>query len=160
MRNLRPNKASGCWQLRITRDKVLYQENFSVKDHGSWEAAEKAGLKRLKELLPNMPPKKTIKGVKTRRNTSGVVGVRMLESVKEGEHNSWRYLRWQASWPGNRAGSSWGIDKYGDHRAFICACIARHHETNDRQFIESEYKRLKGSAQVKKWLSQKSQEPK
>ena len=160
MRNLHQNKVAGCWMLRVSRNKVLYQENFSVKEYGSWEAAEEAGLKRLKELIPNMPQPKTIKDVKTRRNISGVVGVRLLESIKHGKHGSWHYLRWQASWPSNHAGSSWGIDKYGDDRAFICACIARHHETADRKFIESEYHRIKGGAQYQNFLMQKKQEPK
>ncbi len=160
MRNLHPNKAVGCWMLRISRNKVLYQENFSVKEFGSWEAAERAGNKRLKELMPSMPPPTPIKGRKTRRNASGIVGVSLRESVKHGEHESWHYLRWQAFWPGNHAGSSWGIDKYGDERAFICACIARLHETTDREFIENEYQRIKGSAQYKTWLKQKAQEPK
>nr|CAP48873.1 putative integron gene cassette protein [uncultured bacterium] len=89
-----------------------------------------------------------------------MVGVGLRESVKHGEHESWRYLRWHAFWPGNHAGSSWGIDKYGDERAYICACIAREHETSDRDFIEQEYQRIKGSAQYKSWLRKKALETK
>ena len=159
MRNLHPNKAVGCWMLRITRNKVPYQENFSIREYGSWEAAERAGTKRLKEIMAITPPPLSAKNRKTRRNSSGKVGVSLRPSTKHGEHGSWIYFRWVGFWPRNPAGSSWAIDKYGDERAYICACIARELETTDRELIESEYQSIKGSAKYKNWLKQKAQEP-
>ena len=160
MRNMTRNEPSGCVMARVMRSKQRFEENFSVKQYGSWEAAEKEAKKWLKSIQNELPPAIPVKNRKTRRNGSGVVGVSLKTSVKQGEHDEWTHYSWHAFWPGKPGGSGWGINKYGDERAFICACIARQHETTDREFIESEYQRLKGSAAYRKLLAQKLKTPK
>lgn len=160
MRNLTPNDASGCIMGRVHRGKQKFEQNFSYKQYGSREAAERAGKRWLKSIQGDLPQPIPVKNRKTRRNSSGVVGVHLKTSVKHGEHESWTHYCWHAFWPGRQGGSSWGIDKYGDERAFVCACIAREHETTDREFIEGEYHRIKGSAAYKKLLSRKLLSPK
>ena len=160
MRNLTRNETSGCIMVRVMRSKQRFEENFTLKQHGSWEAAEKAAKKWLKSIQAELPSSLPVKNRKTRRNGSGVVGVSLKTSVKHGEHEDWTHHSWLAFWPGKPGGSGWGIDKYGDERAFVCACLARQHETTDRVFIENEHHRIKGTAAYKKLLSQKLLSPK
>ena len=159
MPHLTRNEPSGCVMVRVTRSKQPFSKNFSVRRHGSWEAAEKAANRWLKSIQRELPPALPAKNRKTRRNGSGVVGVSLKTSVKHGEHADWTHHSWLAFWPGKPGGSGWGIEKYGDERAFVCACIARQYETTDRVFIENEYHCIKGTAAYRKFLSQKLLSP-
>ena len=72
---LTKNTKEKCVMARVMRQKEIHQENFSLKEYGSWAKAMLAGRKWIKEMLPKLPPKMSSKGRKTRRNNSGVVGV-------------------------------------------------------------------------------------
>ena len=55
------------------------------------------------------------------RNTSGVVGVRLVHAVRRREDKTYPDWRWIAFWPGcpNSGGIGWSVNKYGDERAFV-----------------------------------------
>ena len=106
-------------------------------------------------IKPGLPDPIPIKGRMTRRNSSGIVGVQLKHSVRKG----WDHYAWQAFWPGKPGGISWGIVKYGDKRAFVCAALARRLESADRAVVEQEYHRIKGSAEYRAILKQKSLDP-
>jgi len=60
------------------------------------------------------------------------------------------YCRWYARWPGcpNAGGVSFSADRLGDDDAFICAYLARVHETVDRDWVA---KKLKSFRKTKKY---------
>ena len=88
-KNLTKNEASGCIMARIMRNKEQHARNFSLVEYGSWKKAEKAAVEWLAKIKKTLPPPITSRGVKTSRNSSGVVGV----SLKAAPLASGRRLR-------------------------------------------------------------------
>ncbi len=144
---------------RIVRQKMLYQKNFTLVEYGTWEAARAAAQDWIDSIKGDLPQPIPIKDRMTRRNASGMVGVQLKTSVKIGKGATWTHYAWHAFWPANRSGTSWGIIKYGDDRAFVCAAISRKLEITDRKVIDAEYQRIKGSAEYYEILSHKTQLP-
>jgi hypothetical protein len=79
--------------------------------------------------------------------------------MKRGNGHRWDHYAWSAFWAGKPGGISWGIGKYGDKRAFVCAAIARRLETADRGAIEREFARIQGTREYRAILRQKAISP-
>ncbi len=138
---------------RITRQGKLYQQNFPLSQHKTWEKAEKAAQKWVKDTLPTLPPSARRAGRMTSRNTSGVVGVwRASTTVRKANGKNYRYNRWVARWPGCplRGGVFWGAAEYGEDGAFVLACLTREMETADRDEVLAKYEKV---AKTKKFQS-------
>ncbi len=157
MRYLTKNAQEKCYMGRIQRNGEIISANFTLKQHGSWEAAAAAGNDWVESILPTLPAPSTLKDVKTKRNSSGVVGVQYQPKYpgRNGAKNG--SDRWLANWPGcpNAGGVSWSIEKFGDDRAFVRAVIARRLETIDRELIEVEFEKLVGSPEYYEIIAQK-----
>lgn len=155
-RNLTRNYASKCVTARVTRSRQLFSENFPLTQHKSWERAERAARRWLKEIQPQLPDAIPGKGRLTSRNSSGVVGVQLRSRKLGGSGKGSADHAWQAFWPAKPGGSSWSIAKYGDNRAFICAVLARQLETTDREQVEAEFQRIRGTPEYRRILRKKA----
>jgi hypothetical protein len=135
---------SNGYMVRVTRDGTTHGKYFSdTKFYGKRKALA-AARAAYESLVKKLPPVKTTKNVKTSRNTTGVVGVHLAESVSTyGD----LYEAYCASWKtedGRRAKISFAFKKYGKAAAFRLAKIARELETSDRDLVERRYKRATG----------------
>ena len=80
--NITRNVESKCVMARVMRFKKKYQANFTLKDYGTYEAAERAAKRWVAGKKKVLPPPLTSKDIMTVRNQSGVVGVRLASSFK------------------------------------------------------------------------------
>lgn len=142
--HLTRNQTERCVMARVQRGGRRRQQNFSVKQYGSWESAEAAASAWMEPLLANLPPVPSSKNRMTKRNHSGVVGVhftpgkRTLPSGTAAEYPS--YI---ARWPGCKGGVSFMLNTYnGEDNAFIHACVCRELETRDRSTVEEAVRTL------------------
>ena len=151
------NEKEKCIMARMCRGGKLYQANFTLKQYGTWEEAEAAAQNWVNQTLPTIPEAVPVKGRKTKRNSSGIVGVQFAKQHphKSGARNG--ADRWLAFWPScpNAGGISWSVEKYGDEQAFIRAAIARELETIDRKLIDQEFENLIGTSKYKEILQKK-----
>ena len=155
------NETEKCVMARIVRQRQLHQRNFTLRQFGTWPKAEAAAKKWVKAKLAELPPPIPLKNRMTSRNTSGVVGVRLVYSVRrrgEKEYGDWR---WIAAWPGcpNSGGVGWSVARYGDEVAFVSACLARKLESVDRERVAAELLRFRRSADFPRLLALKRVEP-
>ena len=97
--HLTRNEQEKCIMARIRRQNKLYQKNFTLKHYRTWIKAEIAAKKWVKEVLPGLPAAIPIKDRMTKRNTSGVVGVRLTESIRKKNGKEYCDWRWIAFWP-------------------------------------------------------------
>ena len=153
--NITRNVASRCVSARVTRAGQLHAKNFGLVEYKTWTVAEKAARAWLRRIKPSLPDAIPEKGRMTTRNSSGVVGVQLKHSVRRGSE----HYAWQAFWPGKPGGVCWGIAKYGNGRAFVCAAIARKLETADRDVVEQEYLRIKGTPALRTILKKRKLGP-
>jgi hypothetical protein len=155
--HLTRNTQEKCIMARIRRQNKLYQKNFTLKQYRTWKAAEIAAQKWVKKVLPSLPAAIPIKDRMTKRNTSGVVGVRVAESIRKKNGKEYRDWRWIAFWPGcpYSGGIGWSVNKYGDEQAFVYAFLARKFESTDRARIEREFLRIRDKKKYQKILDQK-----
>ena len=134
------------YMMRISRAGEHINEFFSDKNHKGKRKALEAARKRYAQLKRKLPPPKTTKGIRTARNTSGVVGVHL--AVCESASGD-RYSSFCASWKtkeGERGKISFSFKKYGKKKAWELACLARELEVTDRKKIETHHaKRIKSS---------------
>ena len=142
------------------RQGVKYQKNFTLREYKTWGAAEKAAESWVKRTVSKLPEKKIMKGKTqemTSRNTSGVVGVRLVSSVKYKNGKAYENWRWVASWPGcaYKGGISWSVPRYGDNEAFVLSVLAREMRTIDREKLMAKLKRIKGKKSYSKILDLK-----
>lgn len=146
---------------RIRRSGKSYEERFRLQDFKSWEKAEAAAKRWIKLQLPLVPAPLPAKGRKTVRNKSGVVGVKLKESTRRKNGRVYRDWRWIASWPGcSRAeGIGWGVNKYGDKRAFVTACLARRLESEDREYLDALYQKTRGTPEFRAMVKLKAISP-
>jgi hypothetical protein len=145
---LTKNTKEKCVMARVMRQKEIHQENFSLKEYGSWAKAMLAGRKWIKEMLPKLPAKMSSKGRKTRRNNSGVVGVHWSPGiVKKMNGNVYECPRWIAKWPGCKfnGGISWMEKQFEHEGAFVLAVLSRQLETINRDTILSEFESIAGT---------------
>lgn len=131
------------FMVRISREGNHINEFFSDKNNGGKRKALESARKRYRQLKRKLPPPQTTKGVRTRRNRSGVVGVHLAkcESVYGEEYSSYC-----ASWKttnGKRSKLSFSFKKYGKKKAWELACLSREIESSDRKKIEALYKKAK-----------------
>ena len=154
--NYTRNTASRCVTARVMRAGQVHSKNFGLAEYKTFPAAERAAAAWVKKLMPALPDPIPEKDRMTKRNSSGIVGVQLTQGVKRGR---WQHDAWKAIWPGKPGGVSWGVQKYGDVRAFVCAALARKLETTDRGAIEREYLRVKGTAEYRAILKRKAIAP-
>lgn len=136
------NHQEKCVAARVMRETKLHSQYFTLKEYGSWEDAERAGKRWLRELLPTLPPKMSSKDRMTRRNHSGVVGVYWTPGiVRKPNGREYSCPRWVARWPGCKftGGLSWSVIQFDDNGAFVLAVLSRKRETIDREVILSEW---------------------
>ena len=144
---LTQNTQEKCVMARINRQKTRYQANFTLAQYGTWDRANRAARKWVRELLPTLPEPMSSKDRKTVRNTSGVVGVRLANATsRKGDHvyPDWRWVAFWTDCP-QSGGIGWSVKKYGDECAFVCAYLARQKESIERADIEKAYKKLLGT---------------
>ncbi len=155
------NETENCVMARITRQRVRHQANFTLRQYGSWRKAKAAARAWVDATLPRLPAPIARKGLKTSRNTSGVVGVRLANATRVRNGHAYPDWRWVAFWPGcaQTSGIGWSVKKYGDGRAFVSACLARQRESIDRAAIDARVARLRGSAEYRALLRRKRQSP-
>ena len=141
------NQTEKCVMARITRQRVRHQANFTLRQYGSWRKATAAAKAWVDATLPKLPERVARKNLKTTRNTSGVVGVRLANATRERNGHEYPDWRWVAFWPGcaQASGVGWSVNKYGDGRAFVSACLARRLELLDRKAIDAKVERLRRS---------------
>ncbi len=155
--HLTRNTQEKCFMARIRRQNKLYQKNFTLKQYRTWKAAEIAAQKWVKKILPSLPVAIATKDRMTKRNTSGVVGVRLAESIRKKNGKEYCDWRWIAFWPDcpYSGGIGWSVNKYGDEQAFVRACLARASESIDRVRIEREFLRIRSMKKYQKIIEQK-----
>lgn len=154
MTNTTRNKVSRCVMARISRNGEKHQANFTLKQYGTWKAAESAASKWVEKMKRELPAPASRKNRMTKRNSSGIVGVwAFLDETKTNT-----YCRWYAKWPGcpNRGGVSFSADRLGDDDAFACAYLARTHETVDREWILNKLKSFRKTKSFREILKKKS----
>lgn len=151
------NKTEKCVMARITRQRVLHQANFTLRQYGSWRKAQAAAKIWVERSLHELPDPIARKNLMTSRNTSGVVGVRLANATRTRDGRIYPDWRWVAFWPNcaQPSGIGWSVNKYGDNRAFVSACTARRRESIDRAKIDAEVDRLRGSAEYRALLRRK-----
>lgn len=135
------------FMMRISRNGEHTNEFFSDKNHKGKRKALAAARVRYKQLVKELPPPKTTKGVKTARNQTGVVGVHLAvcESIYGEEYSSFC-----ASWKtpdGKRNKISFSFKKYGKQKSWERACLARQLESTDREKVEKLYNSRKKKKQ-------------
>lgn len=151
-----------CVMARVMRHSKKYQKNFTLKEYGSWEKAEQAAKRWVKGREKNLPPKLSSKGRMTKRNRSGVVGVRLAQNIKRKKSGAvYEYWRWVAFWPKCplKGGIGWSINKFGDDDAFVLAVLSRRNETIDRDFLVNELRKIYSSEEYYEILSIKGRTP-
>jgi hypothetical protein len=155
------NATEKCVMARITRQRVRHQANFTLRQYGSWRRAKAAAKAWVETTLPQLPEPIARKGRKTSRNASGMVGVRLANATRVRNGHRYPDWRWVAFWPGcpQASGIGWSVNKYGDGRAFVSACIARQMESIDRAAIDAQVAHWRGSAPYRALLRRKRQSP-
>ncbi|GIX35762.1 MAG: hypothetical protein KatS3mg126_1541 [Lysobacteraceae bacterium] len=131
----RPDNGAVGWLMRIRRGEIFIQEFFSDRAHGGKRAAQKAARQRYLQLAAELPPPRTSEGVLSRRNTSGVVGVRL---AREGADASGAPREsYVASWREDGCDRTvrFSCARYGKRKAFKLACLARELRTTDRKLL-------------------------
>ena len=141
MPNTTKNTVSKCIMARIMRGGEKHQANFTLREYKTYKAAQVAADKWVTKMKKKLPSVDEGKNRMTKRNSSGVVGV----WARLADETTNPYCRWYAKWPGcpNAGGVSFSADMMGDDDAFMCAYLARKHETVDRELIFKKLKQVK-----------------
>ena len=155
------NKTEKCVMARIRRGGKLFQVNFTLKQFGSYAKATRAAKEWILVTLPTLPAALPVKNRMTKRNTSGVVGVRLADATRRKNGYVYADWRWVAFWSGcpNSGGIGWSVKKYGDDRAFASAFLAREAETINRDEIEAAFLKLQHSRELRRVLKRKQISP-
>lgn len=143
-----PPKRTYGWMVRLSRNGETTHEWFADARHGGRDKAQKAAMKRFKELLRDAPPPASVKNRLTSRNKTGTVGVHIAHDVGRRTDNN-EYYSYVASWTdasGRYRTVKFSWNKFGKRRAFALAKLAREHETADRAWVESELARREKTA--------------
>jgi hypothetical protein len=157
--NTTRNKQSRSVMARVMRGGQRHQANFALTEYRTWKAAEAAAQKWLRKTLKKLPERvMPQKGMQTKRNTSGIVGVRLAAKRKHSEYDKkYEYWYWVAHWPGCpfSGGVSWPVNKFGDDGAFVLAVLTRKHESTDRDAMLAKYRRYQKTKACKQLLKKK-----
>ena len=128
--------------MRIRRGKRNFQEWFADKKFGGRRKAKVAALNRYQRLNAKLPTTTlSSKDRKTKRNSSGKVGVYLKKSTGRNESKG-EYYAYVAFWlnpRGQKESVSFALEKYGQTKAWKMACHAREHETANKKAIESRF---------------------
>jgi hypothetical protein len=148
-----------CAKASIMRSRTRHQVYFTQKKYGSKEKAILAAKMWVSKLEKELPERSTIKNIKTARNKSGVVGVR-LDPGKNRKHGKLHfYPRWIAFWPGLQGGIPWsiGLNKYSDDDAFVLAYLSRKYESKNRDKVLKEFYKIRHTKEHREILALKRQ---
>jgi len=156
------NEPNRCVMGRIMRQRHHHKKDFYVSDFGgSWDKAWAAADRWEKAMAKILPSRLSAKGMMTKRNHSGVVGVNLSQQINHRPHKTYRYWRWVARWPGCplNGGLGWSTNQWGDEDAFVLAFISRREESTNRPKIIEEFKSIRGTEEHRDILSLKKQIP-
>lgn len=160
--HLTRNIREKCVMARIMRKAKLHQKNFTLKQFGTWEAAEAAAKEWVQSQLLVLPPiEKNSKDRMTSRNHSGVVGVNLARHfIRKKDGREFEYWKWVAKWPGCplSGGIGWYTRTLGDDDAFALAVLSRRMETVGRPRVMEELERIYGSPEHEAIMALKKQE--
>ena len=159
--HLTVNEPMQCVMARIVRQHQRHQKNFLLSEYRTWPRATAAAKQWVEATLAELPEPIERAGRKTARNSSGVVGVRLADATRRKDGKVYADWRWVAFWTGcpKSGGLGWSVNKFGDTHAFVCAYLARALELVDRDAVEAEAKRLKGTADYRAIVRQKKLSP-
>jgi len=149
---LTKNEQENCYMVRMMRQGVKYQKNFSKNKYGGWRKAQAAAKVWRDEMLETLPPLAMNQEGRSTKNQSGVVGVYLAMSPITQGGKVYEYWKWIARWPGceRRGGVNWSVLKFGEDDAFALAYLSREMRTIDRSAIVARLKRLKGTKKLEK----------
>ena len=111
-------------------------------------------------MAGTLPPRISQKGRMTKKNRSGVPGVRLAREVqRKPSGNEYVYWTWKAHWPKcpYSGGVSWRTHVHGDEESFVLAVLTLRLETTDRKRVLNELLHIKGSADYNTILALKKQ---
>lgn len=118
------------FEVRFMRRGYVFEKLFSDAVYGGKRKALAAAREYRDELEAEYPhySRKEVARIKSERNTSGVVGVRLSEETDDRWPSKPVYLYWVAQWspsPGVRKTKRFSVNKYGEEEAFRLALAAR-----------------------------------
>ena len=151
-----PNKA---WYARIKRQRKTHPRYFYDVKCGGRESAHQAALEWYSKKKAALPAPTSTKGIKTRRNHSGIVGVHLAEAIQRKKSGAcYTYWYWVAHWPGcpKAGGTRWGINRYGDDEAFVMAALSRKLEKVDPDYILAEFEAIRKTPELDEILAKKN----
>ncbi|MEM9643721.1 MAG: AP2/ERF family transcription factor [Planctomycetota bacterium] len=131
-RNITPieRETTGGWLVRVTRKRELTSWYFGDIEYGSKPKALKAAREYRDELeqgLVGYSSKELAKKTRS-NNTSGTVGVRLVEESDPRWPSEPTYKYWIAQWSpakGVRKTKRFSVEKYGHDKAYKLAVAAR-----------------------------------
>jgi len=129
----------------VMRQRKLYQDYFTLKEHGTWEKAEAAAKRWIKSFIKTLPPEVPREGRMTKRNRSGIVGVyRSKGIVKKRNGKEYSCPRWIARWPNCalRGGLSWSVIQFGEDGAFALAVVGLRKKSVNRDEVLAHFESI------------------
>ena len=122
-------KGTHGYQVRLMRDGEATSKFFSDSAHGGKAKALKSARTFRDSLVKKLGPADTgPHDLPSSRNTSGIVGVRRREAVRETDEYTYYHYFWEASWTdasGERQKRNFSVNKYGEAEAKSLAVAAR-----------------------------------
>ena len=123
-------KIYGGWEVRIQRRGKKTEKFFSDNGHGGNRGAL-AAAKQFRDKLEAASRRYSVKELArtpSKRNSSGMVGVRLHKQIDTRGEFEYHYWYWVAQWTdglGRRRTKSFSSHIHGDRGAFKLACEAR-----------------------------------
>jgi len=123
-------KSYGGWEVRIQRKGEKTEKFFSDKKFGGRRGALQAA-KEFRDKIEKTQSKYSVSELAqtpSKRNKSGVVGVRLHQQVDQRGDYEYHYWYWVAQWTdgrGRRRTRSFSVHQYGEDEAYRLACEAR-----------------------------------
>ena len=133
-----PEEGTPGYEVRVMRRGKSFNRFFADNSTGGKRKALHAARDFRDELEVKYRnyTRKELAEIKTKRNSSGIVGVRMAKEVDTRGPNELEYAYWVAQWspkPGVRRTARFSINKYGEEKAFKLACRARQRGLREMQ---------------------------
>lgn len=118
------------FEVRLMRKGKTFHKFFGDPAYGGKRKALAAAREYRDELLAAHPKqsRREIAKIKSSRNSSGKVGIRLSEEVDRRGPNELVYRYWVAQWspkPGVRRTRRFSVNKYGEEKAYNMALRAR-----------------------------------
>ena len=122
-------KGTHGYQVRLMRDGKATSKFFSDSAHkGKPKALKAARAFRDSQVKKLGPADSGPHDEPSSRNSSGIVGVRRREAVRETDEYTYYHYFWEASWTdgsGERQKRNFSVNKYGEGEAKSLAVAAR-----------------------------------